>query len=88
MGRKVILVGLVLAGHAGLPASAAPEAEAYWTQSCARCHRDVVALTAPYAGRDPQEAAAELDSFLARHRAPDAALRAALIDWLLSQVSE
>ena len=40
------------------------------------------------AGRDPQEAAAELDSFLARHRAPDAALRAALIDWLLSQVSE
>ncbi|TPE51441.1 hypothetical protein [Amaricoccus solimangrovi] len=59
------------------------EGQAIWSSACARCHRDPAALLR---GLEPGAAAraAELDVFLARHRAPDPAKRAALIDWLLS----
>lgn len=74
---------------AGFVALASPvpavEPETFWTQACARCHRDVAALAAPYAAMDEAMATDELDGFLARHRAADPETRTALIAWLLAQ---
>lgn len=67
-------------------ACAAPglDPEGCFDRSCSVCHRDVTRLMAPYAEREPEEARAELDRFLTRHHPPEAEMRAALIDWLLT----
>lgn len=88
--RRRLSVALVTLAVLTAPVSAqsASEAEAAWDRSCARCHRDAAAVVADLPGATPEEQRQWLDGFLATHRAPDPATRAALIDWLLSQKAE
>lgn len=72
-----------------LPVQAGAEpGETLWTQSCARCHRDVRTIL-PHLPAGPEaEQTAALDHFLAGHHARDAEDRAALVAWLLAQTKE
>jgi hypothetical protein len=80
---------MVLAGlTTPVSAQSAPEAEAVWDRSCARCHRDAASEVAVVPGATQEEKRQWLDGFLATHRAPDPATRAVLIDWLLAQKAE
>lgn len=90
MRRRVIAWGIsaLVLGAAGAAAAADSGAPAAWTSACARCHRDVAALMDGVQAVDDAALRAYLDTFLARHRAPDPAVRAALIDWLVAQRSE
>ena len=69
-------------------AAQAVDAQSAWNTSCARCHRDSAALVNGVQAVDEAALRAYLETFLARHRAPDPAVRAALIDWLVAQRSE
>ena len=83
MFRAVSFVILLcLAG----PANAAGDpvaGEAAYAQACARCHRSVDRILPFIAGDDAAAKTAYLDALLADHRAPDPAMRADLIAYLL-----
>ena len=83
MFRAVSFVILLcLAG----PASAAGDpvaGVAAYAQACARCHRSVDRILPFIAGDDAAAKTAYLDALLADHRAPDPAMRADLIAYLL-----
>lgn len=68
------------------PASAGGDpvaGEAAYAQACARCHRSVDRILPFIAGDDAAAKTAYLDALLADHRAPDPAMRADLIAYLL-----
>ncbi len=69
------------------PPAAARDGAAVWAAACARCHRSAGQLV-PAIPATPANRAAWLDGFLAKHHARDAADRAAVIAWLLSQAKE
>jgi mono/diheme cytochrome c family protein len=73
----VVLVARPLPVHA----EDADASAATFQASCARCHRDAAELADRIAA-DP-DANAALDRFLARHHAPDEAVRRAVIDYLV-----
>ena len=60
--------------------------EASFQARCAKCHQQVGRLQS-YMARRPDDAArrGDLDTFLTRHHASNAAERQAIIGWLLSQ---
>jgi hypothetical protein len=60
---------------------------AYWNRTCARCHNEVADIMPRQPG-STDALREDLDRFLAKHRAPDAEARAALIDWMIGQASE
>ncbi len=84
--RQALILSFLLSAPGLAPANAASaeDGAAYFRQACWRCHRSVAELLAPLAPED----SAQIDSFLARHHAPDPELRAMLVAWLLSQTSE
>lgn len=57
--------------------------EAAYAQACARCHRSVDRILPFIAGNDAAAKTAYLDALLADHRAPDPAMRADIIAYLL-----
>ena len=57
--------------------------EAAYAQACARCHRIVAAIVPMISGADAAAKTAYLEDFLAGHKAPDPAMRADLIAYLL-----
>lgn len=67
-------------------AQATEAGEAGFQASCARCHQQIGRLQSYMAPR-PDDAVrrGDLDTFLARHHASNAAERQAIIGWLLSQ---
>ena len=73
---------LCLAGQAH--AAGDPVAgEAAYAQACVRCHRSVERILPFIAGDDAAAKTAYLDALLADHKAPDPAMRADLIAYLL-----
>lgn len=77
-----LAVLLCLAGQA--QAAGDPVAgEAAYVEACARCHRSVDRLIPMIGGDDAATRTAYLDGFLADHKAPDPAMRADLIAYLL-----
>ncbi len=66
-------------------AAAEPAGEAVFQERCARCHQ--VGRLQSYMTRRPDDATrtADLDAFLTRHHARDAAKRKALVAWLVAQ---
>jgi hypothetical protein len=65
-----------------------PAGEAYWKPACARCHRDLAVLVRELPSPNDPTGRAELDRFLATHRARDPDARTALINWLMAQERE
>lgn len=61
----------------------AAKGEAVYQGACARCHRSVERVVPLIAGPDAAATAACLDRFLADHKAPDPAMRADIIAYLL-----
>ena len=63
----------------------AVDGEAAFAARCSRCHQ--VSRLQGYLARrsDDTARARDLEAFLARHHAPDASQRQAIIAWLLSQ---
>lgn len=77
-----LAVLLCLAGKAW--AAGDPVAgEAAYAKACARCHRSVDRLVPMIAGPDAAARSVYLDGFLADHKAPDPAMRADIIAYLL-----
>lgn len=81
-----VTVVLLLSGAGGAVAAEDGSAQ-YWQRSCARCHTSVADVM-PYPAGMTEAQREDLDRFLAGHRAPDAAIRAALIQWMIGQTSE
>ncbi|WP_181141527.1 hypothetical protein [Ciceribacter selenitireducens] len=83
MIRAMLLaVLLCLAGMA--QAAGDPVAgDAAYAKACARCHRSIDRLIPMIGGDDAATRTAYLDGFLADHKAPDPAMRADLIAYLL-----
>lgn len=73
---------LCLAGQA-VAAGNPVAGEAAYAQACARCHRSVERLIPMMSGDDAAARSAYLDGFLSDHKAPDPAMRADLIAYLL-----
>jgi mono/diheme cytochrome c family protein len=63
-------------------AAAATDGAAAFKQRCSKCHT-ARSMRAAVAKKPAAERAANLDRFLADHYAPDAAERAAIVDYLL-----
>lgn len=57
--------------------------EAAYAKACARCHRSVDRLIPMIGGDGAAAKTAYLDGFLADHKAPDPAMRADIIAYLL-----
>ena len=64
------------------PAAAQSVSKAAYDELCVSCHKQPQRLAARIARTD--EARAKLDAFLTKHYAPDAAKRAAVIDFLFT----
>lgn len=52
-------------------------------QNCKSCHATAKGLLKKAPGKSLEERAAELDAFLQKHHAADAAVRAEMIGWLI-----
>ncbi|GGG34073.1 hypothetical protein GCM10010964_22540 [Caldovatus sediminis] len=78
----LLLAPPVAAQTGGAAAGDAAAGEAAYARACARCHADPRAIGGRAARLDDPARRAALDRFLARHHAPDAATRAAIVAWL------
>ncbi|SDI06235.1 hypothetical protein [Alloyangia pacifica] len=61
---------------------------AVWSAQCAKCHRDPARIAASLPAASDDAGKARLDAFLTKHHATDPKLRAALVEWLVSQTRQ
>ncbi len=80
IGKALATVVILLAASAPLAAQTDPKAA--YTELCVSCHKQPQRLAARIARTD--EARVKLDAFLTKHYAPDAAKRAAVLDYMYS----
>lgn len=87
---RAILAGMLLLwGGPGLAEEASADliarGEAAYVATCAGCHDPVSRLLRRIPEGTAEQRAEALDSFLAGHRAPDAAIREAIVAYLVSR---
>lgn len=69
------------------PAAAQPSGEAAYAEACASCHRTPARFMRRYVDMPEAQRRTELDRVLTDHYAPDPAMRAAIVAWLVENHS-